>query len=206
MKGMINELKQNKIGVLVLGAGAAFLFLVLYFAYQTFFTVSDGRDGPALSRAEIVGFKQAGLPVEQKEQATQQPSLQSRKTITERQLIGDWDSRIDEGRALLQLREGTYRLVIIMDNKAAARWYSNGYYELSEGGLLVLKPNLDWGAPTGQAQYRILTRADMPVIASLYKGRLVWQKPDSNIDIYVPNTHPFLDLIQSKIAFWRVLK
>ncbi|MCI5059787.1 MAG: hypothetical protein MRY79_01810 [Alphaproteobacteria bacterium] len=209
LQAVIEILKRNKIGAAILGVGVLTFLFVLYLAYQTFFGVPADDAGPKLSRSEINEFKTLELEdlVQEQPQEQEKPAYKPKKSITERQMLGNWETRVEEGRALLQLQGGTYRLVIIRDNPAASRWYSNGYYELREGGLLMLKPNLDWGPPkSNKYSYRLLTRAKIPVIASLYKGRLVWQVPGPNVDVYVPNTHPFLSLASNDIAFWKVLK
>ena len=207
LKQYLEEFKQNKIGFAILGLGVLAALLVGMLAYKTLTDTSSGHQGPEISQEEINAFKQSGAPQEQAavRQETRQ-SYKRQKSISENQIVGAWDTRINGARVLLQLQKGTYRIIVIYDNPAAARWYSNGTYEMRDD-LLILTPNLDWGPPkNSRFGYRVLTRGTMPVAVSKHKGRLIWQVPGPDADIYVPNYHPILSETKDKIAVWRVLK
>ena len=207
LKQYLRELKANILGIAVLGVGVLAVLIVGVLAYRSLSFSADGQ-GAQISREEINAFKEAE-PIFEEEQAAEEkpkPTYKRQKSISERQIVGSWDTQIKGGRALLQLQGGTYRLIIVMDNPAASRWYSNGTYTLQDD-LLVLSPNMKWGPPKSKRfGYRVLTRSNMPVMVSKNRGNLVWQVPGPDADIYVPNYHPMLNLTEDKIAVWDVLK
>lgn len=213
LKQHLHDLKGNPLGMAILAVGVLSFLVVISLAYKTF-TGGDANNAgvSAISKEEIQSFRQTEI-VEKSAASSQlqnQPqkkkNYKRQKSISESDIAGAWDARLDEARALLQIKGGTYRLILVMDNPAESRLYSNGTYTLKDD-LLVLKPNMAWGPPkSSQFNYRVLTRADMPVMVSLYKGKLVWQIPSDDMDIYVPNYHPVLSLVKDKIAVWGVLK
>lgn len=209
LKQHLRELQGNPLGLVIFGVGIVAVLLVGVLAYQTLVGSPEvGRQDAEVSQEEIRSFKQEEFREQDTSQAQKQKkkSFKRQKSISEKAITGAWDTRLDEARALLQLKNGTYRLIIVMDNPAESRWYSNGTYTL-KSDLLLLVPNLDWGPPKSRKfGYRVLTRSDIPVIVSIYKGKLVWQMPDDDVDVYVPNYHPVLSLVKDKIAVWGVLK
>lgn len=207
LKQLIHDLRINIVGMAILGVGLLAVLLVGVLVYRTLAGPSADNNGVEISREEINSFKQETLSESSATSKKQgNASFKRQKSISEKQVIGSWSTRIQGGRALLQIEGGTYRLIIVMDNPAASRWYSNGRYTLQDD-LLMLAPNLAWGAPQSKKYgYRVLTRAKMPVIVSKHKGRLVWQIPGPDADVYVPNYHPLLSQTRDKIAVWSVLK
>ncbi len=209
LKQHLRDLQGNPLGLGILGVGVLAVLLVGVLAYQTFSGSSDVYEqGIEISEEEKQSFKSEDIQERQvqKPRKEKKKSFKRQKSITEKQVVGAWDARLNEARALLQIKGGTYRLIIVMDNPAASRWYSNGTYTLKDD-LLILSPNMAWGAPkSSKFGYRVLTRGDIPVMVSLYKGKLVWQVPADDADVYVPNYHPVLGLVRDKIAVWGVLK
>ncbi len=194
---------NNKIGIVVLAIGIVAFFGVAGIAYQKFM---------APSTIERVAEEQASAQTPSQTQRRQQQiensqiisnASQVRQTDIEKQDIrGTWETRLLEGRALLQINKNTYQLIIIMDNPAASRWYSNGKYTLKED-LLILKPDMKMAPPeAGRVAYRVLTRSDLPVLVSKQGGKQLWRLPGKDADIYVPNYHPFLNLVKDKISVW----
>lgn len=202
-------MKTNIVGLAVLGFGVLAALIVGILAYQTLAPSGEESRQQQVSKEEIKEFKQTPLFQEGTRALRQQPKPsyeRQKKSISEKQIVGSWDTRINEGRALLQLQGGTYRLIIVMDNPAASRWYSNGTY-IMQDDILILEPNLKWGPPKSRKYgYRVLSKSKMPVMVSKHKGKMVWQVPGPEANIYVPNYHPLLSLTQDKIAVWGVLK
>lgn len=207
----IAEVKENIVGVAILAFGVLAIVVVAALAYQRFGGDEEAAvvQRQAVSQEEIRDFKQVEKKQPkraEKKKEPKKPRFKRQTSISERDITGAWDGFIDDGRVLLQMQEGVYKMVIIKDNRASPRRYSNGTYTL-EKDILVLTPNLDWGPPKSQRYaYRVLTRGSMPVMVSKYKGKMVWQVPGEDADIYVPNYHPILSQVKDKIAVWGTLK
>lgn len=209
LKQHLRELQGNPLGLAILVVGVLAVLIVGGLAYQTLGGSSDvDQQITEVSQEEIQSLKQPVFQEQQslRAQEEKKQSFKRQKAISENKIIGAWDAQLDKARALLQLKGGTYRLIIVMNNPSESRWFSNGTYTLKDD-LLLLVPNMAWGAPkSSKFGYRVLTRGDMPVMVSTYKGKLVWQIPDDDVDVYVPNYHPVLSLVKDKIAVWSVLK
>ena len=204
VQSLKNLIQNNKIGIAILALGLVLFVLVVMLAVKKF-----GGDVPGnqsvITQEEIDTFKsQSTESVERKTQ--KKPIIKRQKKISENDIAGAWDSRTQEGRALLQLNEGKYKIIIVPSNRGPSRWYSNGTYTLDEG-LLTLMPDLSIPAPqSDRFQYRVLTRSKFPVAVAKHKGRLIWQVPGDEYDVYVPTHHPYLNRVKDKIAVWKVLK
>ena len=199
-----NLIQNNKIGVAILGLGLVLFILVAMLAVKKLGGQEASNQG-AISQEEVEAFKnQSAESSKQKTEKTK--AIKPQKKISESEITGAWDARIEDGRALLQLSKGKYKLIVVPDNKYSSRWYSNGAYSLQKG-LLMLRPDLSVPAPDSKKfTYRILTRSKFPVSVAKHKGRLIWQVPSDEYDVYVPNHHPFLSRAKDKIAVWKVLK
>lgn len=210
LKQHFDELVSNKIGLGILVFGVLAFLFVIFLAYQQFFgsSYTGGSSNVEITQEELNAFKQSAVTEETAPQKPQEPKpvFQHQKSISDKQITGAWDARLNSARALLQIQGGRYQIVLIPDNPASARLYSKGTYTL-ENGLLLLVPNLEWGPPkSNRYPYRVLTRADIPVSVSKHRGKLIWQVPGPEVDIYVPNRHPVLSETQHKIAVWSALK
>ena len=165
----------------------------------------DASNQGAISQEEVDAFKNQSVESTQSE-PEQKKVTRRKKNIAENEIVGAWDARIDGARALFQLNRGKYKLIIVPDDGYSSRLYSNGNYTL-EDDLLTLRPDLSIPAPESQKfSYTILTRSRFPVVVAKHKGRLVWQVPGDEYDVYVPSHHPFLSRAKDKIAIWKVLK
>ena len=210
LKQHFDELISNKIGLGILIFGVLAFLFVIFLVYQQLFgsSYTGGSSNVEVSQEELDSFKQSALTEEsvQEEREEAAPVFKAQKSISDKQITGAWDARLNSARALLQIQGGRYQIVIIPDNSASARLYSKGTYTL-EDGLLLLVPNLEWGPPqSNRYLYRVLTRADIPVSVSKHRGKLVWQVPGPEVDVYVPNRHPILSETKHKIAVWSALK
>ncbi|HPF79240.1 MAG TPA: hypothetical protein PLF01_08130 [Alphaproteobacteria bacterium] len=208
LKQHLEQIKDNKLGVAILTVGILAVLGVFILIFQTMRPATDSGQGPVLSQDEIQAFKEQSQPVAEVQKAPPHPkkTFKRQKTVSEEDILGAWDARLDTARAIFQLKNGTYQLVIIPDDPILARYYSNGTYTLKDD-LLMLEPNLDWGPPKSQRYvYSVLTRSEMPVSVLKYKGQLIWQLPGSDAGVYVPPYHPVLSEVQDNIAVWNVLK
>lgn len=211
LKQHFDDLVSNKIGLGIVVFGVVAFLFVLNLAYQQFFgsSYTGGSSQIEVSREELNAFKQTSLEDETERQPERQepaPVFKAQKSISDKNITGAWDARLNSARALLQIQGGRYQIIIIPDNSASARLYSKGTYTL-EDGLLLLVPNLEWGPPkSDRFAYRVLTRADIPVSVSKHSGKLIWQVPGPEVDIYVPTRHPILSETKHKIAVWNALK
>ncbi len=207
-KQHFQKLKSNVPGVVILGVGLLAVLIVGILAYRTFSTpFGEDYQGSQVSEEDIDEFKNT-RPQERKSvvQQEKEKSYRRQKSISERDITGNWDTRLKEGRALLQMKDGTYRLIMVNDNPASARLFSNGTYKMQDD-LVMFYPNMDWGPPKSRKYgYRVLTRSSFPVLVSKYKGKLVWQLPGRDVDVYVPNIHPLLSSTPNDLAVWSVLK
>ena len=121
-------------------------------------------------------------------------------------MSGAWQARLKNQQALLEMKKGKYELIIVPSGGSKTHYYSKGAYVL-EDDIVILTPDLNKSPPKGEGiRYSILTRSDMPVMAAKYKGKLIWQVPPPDINIYVPPYHPVLDRGQDKIVVWSVLE
>lgn len=205
-KTQLNQVLNNKLALSIVLGGVLAFATVGVMAYQIFFGSGAGAE---ISQEDMRVLQNTPS---QAENITAPPSedqkikkeLKRQKSISENQITGSWIVPLKDGQGLVQLSGGTYRLIIVPST--GSRWYSNGRYTLKDD-LLMLKPNLEWGAPqSNKFNYLLLTRGNIPVMVSLYEGRMVWQSPSADMDIYVPPSHPFLTLTREGIAVWRVLK
>lgn len=201
LKELFQQLKHNKQGVAVLAVGLIAVLAVSILAIQKFSTNINVSNDTKKSFQEI----QAQEFI-QKEPPKPKRVFARQKSISESDIEGSWNARLEEARALLQMRGRTYKLIVVNDNPVEARFYSNGTYIL-KNDLLVLTPNLEWGPPKSRRyRYNVLMRSNLPVIVSKHKGKLVWQLPGPEADIYVPNFHQILSRTEDDIAVWDVLK
>lgn len=197
-------IQNNKIGVAILGLGLVLFVLVAMLAVKKLGGQDSSNQG-AISQEEVDAFKNQSVESD-KSEPEQRKAVRRKKNIAESEIVGAWDSRIKGERALLQLNKGKYKLIIVPDDGYSSRVYSNGKYTL-EGDLLMLFPDLSIPAPESQKfSYEILTRSRFPVVVAKHKGRLIWQVPGDEYDVYIPNHHPFLNRVKDKIAVWKVLK
>lgn len=200
------KLNSNLLGLFVLIFGVFVFLVVSYLAYQKI--SSSPSDEVILAEEDVNSFKNA-TAVNRADPRSQKPTKKKaykrQNSISEKEMAGVWEARIKSGKALLEMNNGTYRLVIIQSNSGDIRYYSNGDYKI-ENDLVILSPNRKFAAPQdGQYSYRFLTASNMPVIVAKYKGKLIWQEPPSDVDIYVPPYHPVLDFSDDKILVWNSL-
>jgi hypothetical protein len=199
--------KANVIGFVILALGVLALLFVGSIAYKKLFGTDD-----EIAQSDIDEFRQAGRQSEDRvanRAAGEQPreAYRRQKEITEREIRETWETRLNDGRALLEIGKGRYRFILIPDNtQVKLRYYSNGNYTLVDD-LILLQPDFKIGPPDSQTfEYKLLTRSKMPVMASKHKGKLVWQEPTEEAQIYVPPYHPILNRTKDKIVVWSVLE
>ena len=204
VQSLKNLIRNNKIGFPILGLGVVLFILVAMLVVKKL-GGQDASNQGVIRQEEVDAFKNQS--VESVQSAPGQKKITRRKkNIAESEIVGAWDTRIKGARALFQLNRGKYKLIIVPDNGYSSRLYSNGNYTL-EGDLLMLRPDLSFAAPESQKfSYSILTRSRFPVVVAKHKGRLVWQVPGNEYDVYIPSHHPFLNRAKDKIAVWKVLK
>jgi hypothetical protein len=198
---------NNKIGIIVLAIGIVAFFAVAGIAYQKFMMPSEiERVAEDEARAQAPSQAQKRQQQIETAQTISNASVNRQKDIEKQEIRGTWETRLLEGRALLQIKKNTYQIIVVMDNPAASRWYSNGRYELTED-LLMLKPDMKMRPPeAGRVPYRVLTRSNFPVLVSKQGEKLLWRVPGDDADVYVPNYHPFLNLVKDKISVWSVMR
>jgi len=203
-KNSLNALKQNPVALVVFIIGVLGFIYVCMLAIKTF----TGADKPAseieVSQDEIDQFKRDDIQNTQ-EEVTQKRKAKRQKNIKERDITGAWDTYLGQTRALLQLKDDQFRLIMIDRDDVRTRYYINGAYRL-EDDILYLDPDTRSAPPKGDFDYEILTRAEFPVMVSKHRGKMVWMRPSDDVDIYVPNYHVILDRVQNDIAVWSTLK
>jgi len=203
-KNSFDALKKNPIALVVFIIGVLGFMYVCVLALKTF----TGGDKPAteieISQSEVDQFKKTDTQNTQ-EQVTKKRKAKRQKNIKERDITGAWDTYLGKTRALLQLKDDKFRLIMIDRNDVRTRFYINGAYRLNED-ILYLDPDPQSPPPKGDFDYEILTRAEFPVMVSKHKGKMVWMRPSEDVDIYVPNYHVILDRVQNDIAVWSTLK
>jgi hypothetical protein len=198
------EIDQKLIGVIFLAVGIIALFTVAGIAVNKFTGTRTFEDE--------AGIDENSKAVQQQQSEDQKISnrVKNKKpsNINEADIVGAWEALFRNHRALIQLKGGYYRLILISNNNTRSRQYSNGRYQI-QGNVLILKPDLSIPAPKskGDIQYRLFTRTDMPMMVGMYKGKQIWQEVDrADIDMYIPNYHPVIGLSKDKVVVWSVLK
>lgn len=213
---------QSKwVGVVVLGFGVVAVAATIMLALHVRNGAPSAADKPSpeeIAQQEKEDMTQSlqsmkSEPLEEK-QPEVQVSAERQKKIKEKDIVGLWQTKIDGGKAVLQIENGIYRIIVSFDNKNLERRFSNGTYRMI-GDILVLSPRSDWGAPEDKNNpdaannYRALTGSDFPVLVSRQGGKTIWMgandAEDIPSDVYVPNINPFLTLIQSGVAVWEPL-
>jgi hypothetical protein len=212
---------QSKwVGIVVLGFGivavAATIMLALHVRSGSSAATGPSAEETAAQEQEDMAQSLQSMksaPAEQK-QPEIRVSAERQKKIKEKDIAGLWQTQIDGGKAVLQIENGIYRIIVSFENKNLERRFSNGTYKMI-GDILVLSPRSDWGPPEDQNNqaaadnYRTLTGSDFPVLVSKQGGKTVWMSAngaeDIPPDVYVPNVNPFLTLIQSGVAVWETL-
>lgn len=199
--------KSDLIGIAILGVGVIALLVVGYMVYLKFSPPSS--EGNNIAQDDIEDFKRSGRAPNRaagEKPVSEKGKYKRQKSISEKELSGAWRTNLEKEQALLEIGDGKYRLVLIYNRKPKIRYYSNGDYKIQDD-IIILTPDLNSSSPESDvARYSVLTRTDMPVMASKYKGKLIWQEPPSDIDMYVPPRHPILDRDEDKIVVWDVLE
>lgn len=204
VKPLFDKIKQKPIALAIVTLLVLVLLYALILGVKTLIGGDSNKNGVEISRADINAFKntnitETGNPQSKKRKAKRQ------KNLKESQITGAWDAQLDNARALLQIKDGTFRLIIVERDTQGTRFYVNGTYSLEED-ILIFEPDTRSKAPSDKYDYRILTRAKMPMLVGKYKGKMVWQVPPEEVDIYVPNYHAVLSRVPNKIAIWSTLK
>lgn len=200
---LFKKMKQNPIALVVGGLLVLVCIYILILGVKTLFGSSAGDNKVQISKEEISNFKNANIPASEAKKKKRKAKRQ--KDIKEKEIMGAWDAQLNNARALLQIKDGTFRLIIVERDALNTRYYINGTYTL-ESDILIFHPNVRSKAPSEKYDYRILTRAKLPVMVRKYKGKMVWQVPPEEADIYVPNHHAILNRVSNKIAVWSALK
>ncbi len=200
------QIGNNLIGVVILGLGALALIMVGYLAYQKLYS-SDVSD--KVQQNDVDLFKKAGRVANRaagEKPTSEKTTYKRQKSISEKEISGAWQARLKNEKALLEMKKGKYRLIIIPNKASKKRYYSNGDYKIQDG-IVMLMPDLNRGPPESETfKYSVLTRSKMPLMAVKYKGKLIWQVPPRDIKIYVPPYHPVLNRAEDKIVVWSVLE
>lgn len=193
--------KENLVGFAILVVGVAALLFVAIFAYQKFFSPATEQE-----REEIESFRSGNSVNRALGEKTQEEkkSYKRQKSISEKQIAGLWEIKLEKSKVLLEIGKGRYRMVVLSDGLHRNREYSNGTYTI-KNDLIMMVPDLNWGPPKDKYTYSLLTRAKMPVIAGKYDGKMIWQVPTKDFKIYVPPNHPILDMMNDKTAVWHSL-
>jgi hypothetical protein len=140
-------------------------------------------------------------------------SRERQENIKESAITGMWQTAIDGGKAVLQIENNVYRIIISFENPNLSRRYSNGTYRLIKD-ILVFYPNPAWGAPevpegAPNIDYDALTQSEFPILVSRQRNNLVFMHPDDEIvpsGVYRPSDSPLLSLIETGIAVWEPLR
>ena len=199
--------KSNIIGLGVLGLGLLAIIWVGSMAYNSFFGVPSTEE--ASKRQGNSSRKISGVPNRAAGERAQAPikTYKRQDSIALRDMAGTWQAKLSKGIALLEIRKSSYRLIVITDKTSLNRSYSNGTIEI-DGDIVVLRPNLKLGPPKSKQpyRYRILTRGSIPVAAGKHQGKLVFQSPPDDADIYIPSYNPILSRGLGNIVVWELLK
>jgi hypothetical protein len=140
-------------------------------------------------------------------------SRERQENIKESAITGMWQTQIDGGKAVLQIENNVYRIIISFENPNLSRRYSNGTYRLIKD-ILVFYPNPAWGAPevpegSPSIDYDALTQSEFPILVSRQRNNLVFIHPDDEMvpsGVYRPSDSPLLSLIETGIAVWEPLR
>lgn len=193
--------KGNEIGIIILSVG------VIAILTMSFFAVKDWFGGDNNSQDSIYLAQQSQSENVSTKKAAQKPAQQYKRqsNIKERQIVGTWQANTQNGRVLLLLKDGQYRMVILPANGSGIKYYSNGGYEMKDD-IIKMRPNMKSPPPQKGGPYRILTRSPFPVAAAIYKNNLIMQAPPSGTGLYVPPNHPLLNNMMDKIAVFSALQ
>lgn len=123
---------------------------------------------------------------------------------------GSWQAPIANFAAALEMRNGTYQLIMADPKVYSRRLYSSGTYVVTED-IIQLQPRKDWPAPTPPANtdvyYDWIGNAPFPVIVSLQKGKMVWQKPPaSETRVRQIRSIPFVITGGQDYIVWQLVK
>lgn len=204
LNALFKKMKQNPIALVMVGLLVLVLMYVLMLGVKTLFNGGSGANNVEISQEEMDDFRNSEISSPQSTQ-NETRKAKRQKNIRESDITGAWDAQLDNARALLQLKNGTFRLIIVERAAQGTRFYINGTYTLEED-ILVFDPDTRSKPPSEKFDYRILTRAKMPMMVGKYKGKMVWQVPPEEANIYVPNYHAILNRVPNNIAVWSTLK
>ncbi len=121
---------------------------------------------------------------------------------------GDWQAMVGKYTAVLQIKNGSYQIIMAQPDPNAPRIYSTGSYKVLED-IVMLTPRLDWPAPKtadSTVAYEILTRAAFPMLVAFDGGKLLWQHPpQSERRVLVGNNSPLFMSEDVHYIVWKKL-
>lgn len=128
------------------------------------------------------------------------------KEVDARSIEGVWEAALNDGKAVIEIKGGTYRLITASEDPfSARRYFSSGRYDLRDKGLLVLEPAADAVPPQDDYTYSPIYNGQIPVVIGLRDELMVWVAPGVEVKIFVPTVHPFLRLAPEGAAVWKRL-
>jgi len=193
--------KENRLGVIILIIG--------FFALVTVMAMAFGRLGGQKSAEEFYQSQQGEIiipPAYIAPVKNEKPKYKRQTDITQDAIQGAWEIKIKNGKALLQINKGLYKIAIIMDGGGLPNLYSVGQYSMRDD-LLIFEPNTDYRIAQNEFRgYRILTRSKFSVMVLKKGKKLIFQKPTRDMGVYVPPRHPLLHLTEDNVAEFNLLK
>ncbi|MEM6811568.1 MAG: hypothetical protein AAF549_03780 [Pseudomonadota bacterium] len=203
--------KENRLGAIILFIGIIALGFVSFAAIDRF--ASHSGQYAELSEEEIANFRDESYferRIEEEnrqrvEQEQERLRYERQQDIKRAQIEGAWDMRNEAYRGLLQLSQGNYKLVLIHNTDRRLQRYSVGTYDLKDD-ILTFRPRYSAQAQREFAGYSRLTASTFPVLVSKQGSRLVLQRPTRDAGVFVPNYHPFLNIMPDEIAIFQTLK
>ena len=196
--------KENRLGVIVLFIGLMALIIVGIMALGG---LSGGKSTTErFYQDQAENQRKINRPENVQPVTQEKPKYKRQADITEAQIQGAWEIEMSDGKALLQINQGTYKLAIISNSTAAPNRYSLGRYVMRDD-LLVLTPNSDYKLGRSQFPgYRNLTTSKFSFMVLKRGGKLVLQKPTRDMGVYIPPRHVFLNMVQDEVAVFSILK
>lgn len=193
------------VGYVVLGFGLLACIAVV----MLFFSATGQPEAPNQPPDLI-----ADSPVEPAPPASQSPRPAPEPVVIERperqedikikEIQGVWQARLKDANAVVQIKDGVYRLIISFDYPGLPRRYSNGTYEM-KGDQLILTPKSEWGpqkSADGFVEYLPLTSVGFSTLVARSKETLVWMTtPDQTVEYHV-----FFRLTPEGMVVWTPLK
>lgn len=121
--------------------------------------------------------------------------------VNVRAIRGVWEINSADNSGVIELAwDGQYRLLIA--GSGPVRFFSNGTYEMREGGTLVFMPDSSIRPPQDDYLYQTIYSQPFAVQVAMQNKYMIWSPAQTSVGFFQPSVHPFLKLVPDNMAVW----